>query len=58
MPELNWVYGYPFSYALMAIAAGSLLLFYRSRGLIGNKADAYAKAERFFRGKRRRARDQ
>jgi magnesium transporter len=58
MPELDWAYGYPFSYALMAVAAGSLLLFYRSRGLIGNKADAYAKAERFFRGKRRRARDE
>lgn len=46
MPELNWSWGYPFSFLLMAISAGSLLLYYRSRGLIGTKTDAYAKVRR------------
>lgn len=32
MPELNWIYGYPFAIVLMLCAAGSLLLyFYRQK---------------------------
>lgn len=32
MPELEWIYGYPFSIGLMIASAGSLLLYYRYRG--------------------------
>jgi magnesium transporter len=46
MPELNWVYGYPFAIVLMLASAGSLLLFYRSRGWIGKKGDAYSRVAR------------
>jgi magnesium transporter len=31
MPELEWLHGYPFSLALMAIITGSLFLFFRKR---------------------------
>ncbi len=54
MPELNWHYGYPFSFALMGVSAASLLLYYRSRGLIGSKGDAYSQAKRLFKGKPRK----
>ncbi len=60
MPELNWYWGYPFSFALMVVSAVSLLLFYRSRGLIGSRSDAYARLKKALapgqRAKRRRAR--
>lgn len=46
MPELNWYWGYPFSFALMIVSATSLLVYYRSRGLIGSKKDAYAQVRR------------
>ena len=32
MPELRWVYGYPFSLALMAAVAVGLLMFFRRKG--------------------------
>jgi magnesium transporter len=54
MPELNWHYGYPFSFALMAFSAVTLLLYYRSRGLIGSKGDAYSLAKRLIKGKPRK----
>ncbi|NUO49964.1 MAG: magnesium/cobalt transporter CorA [Polyangiaceae bacterium] len=54
MPELNWHYGYPFSFALMAVSAATLLLYYRSRGLIGSKGDAYSQARRLLKGKPRK----
>ncbi len=31
MPELNWVYGYPFALALMAVVAGLMILFFRKK---------------------------
>ena len=46
MPELNWSWGYPFSFVLMALSATTLVLYYRWRGLIGSKTDAYARARR------------
>ena len=39
MPELNWVYGYPFSLVLMVVSVVILLLFYRSKGWIGRRGD-------------------
>ncbi len=35
MPELNWYYGYPFAYALMAVVTAILLGFFYRRGWIG-----------------------
>ena len=32
MPELNWVFGYPFALVLMALLAGGLLLYFRRKG--------------------------
>ena len=32
MPELRWVYGYPFALALMLVVAVGLMLFFRRRG--------------------------
>jgi magnesium transporter len=32
MPELNWFLGYPFALTLMAIVAGSLVVFFRRKG--------------------------
>ncbi len=36
MPELNWVFGYPFALLLMALIAGGLLLWFRRRGWLGH----------------------
>ncbi len=35
MPELHWVFGYPFSLLVMIASAGGLLLYYRRKGWIG-----------------------
>lgn len=35
MPELNWVFGYPFSLGLMAGTAIIMLLFFRRKGWLG-----------------------
>jgi len=35
MPELQWRWGYPFALGLMALTAGSLLFYFRSRGWLG-----------------------
>jgi magnesium transporter len=35
MPELNWVYGYPFSLLLMASTVLGLLIFFRAKGWLG-----------------------
>jgi magnesium transporter len=32
MPELGWLYGYPFSLALMAAVAIVLILYFRRKG--------------------------
>lgn len=37
MPELRWAFGYPALLVVMAIVAGSLLLFFRRRGWIGSR---------------------
>jgi magnesium transporter len=34
MPELNWLFGYPFSMLLMVLVSAVLLLFFRRRGWI------------------------
>ncbi|HEY5947088.1 MAG TPA: magnesium/cobalt transporter CorA [Kofleriaceae bacterium] len=39
MPELSWLYGYPFALGLMAVIAASILLWFRHRGWLGNKDD-------------------
>jgi magnesium transporter len=39
MPELRWYLGYPFALALMAIAAGGLLWYFRRKGWIGGGRD-------------------
>jgi magnesium transporter len=53
MPELEWYWGYPFSFLLMLLSVASLLIYYRSRGLIGKKGDAYSKARTALRRVRR-----
>jgi magnesium transporter len=35
MPELEWVYGYPFALLLMAMVAGGLMYFFWRRGWLG-----------------------
>jgi magnesium transporter len=35
MPELQWYYGYPFAYGIMAVITGVMLWFFRSKGWIG-----------------------
>ena len=35
MPETQWYYGYPVVLGAMAIIAGSLLLYFRRRGWLG-----------------------
>jgi magnesium transporter len=37
MPELSWLYGYPFALGLMAVIAGSILYWFRRRGWLGSK---------------------
>ena len=37
MPELKWVYGYPFALGLMAAVAAGLLLWFRRKGWIGRR---------------------
>jgi magnesium transporter len=32
MPELNWVFGYPFALGLMVVAAGGLYSMFKRRG--------------------------
>jgi magnesium transporter len=32
MPELNWMFGYPFVLFLMAATAGGMLLFFKRKG--------------------------
>ncbi len=39
MPELGWLYGYPFALGLMAAIAGGILLWFRRRGWLGNNKD-------------------
>jgi magnesium transporter len=39
MPELSWLYGYPFALGLMAVIAGSILYWFRRRGWLGNQDD-------------------
>jgi magnesium transporter len=34
MPELNWYWGYPTALGIMAVTAGSLLIFFRRKGWI------------------------
>ena len=35
MPELDWVWGYPFALALMLLTAGGMLFFFRRKGWLG-----------------------
>lgn len=35
MPELNWYWGYPFSLALMLVAAAASLLYFKKKGWFG-----------------------
>jgi magnesium transporter len=57
MPELKWFFGYPFSLVLMAVSAGTLLLYYRSKGWIGAEGSWGASpARRIKKILRRRAR--
>jgi magnesium transporter len=37
MPELDWVWGYPGALGLMVVVAGSILLWFRRRGWIGQR---------------------
>jgi magnesium transporter len=36
MPELNWVYGYPFTLGLMAAVALSMLIYFRKKRWLGS----------------------
>ncbi len=46
MPELNWVYGYPFSLGLMVLSSLVLFVYYRRKGWIGHQGDTYTKMMR------------
>ncbi|MFN0251087.1 MAG: magnesium/cobalt transporter CorA [Kofleriaceae bacterium] len=35
MPELGWIYGYPFALGLMAVVVIGILIFFRAKGYIG-----------------------
>jgi len=37
MPEISWVFGYPFALGLMAVVAIGILLFFRRRGWLGQR---------------------
>jgi magnesium transporter len=37
MPELEWVWGYPGALGLMVVVAGSILLWFRHRGWLGQR---------------------
>lgn len=39
MPEVKWVFGYPFALLLMAVVAGAILLFFRHKGWIWQGSD-------------------
>ncbi len=38
MPELKWLFGYPFALVLMVGSAGGLLFYYRQKGWIGRRS--------------------
>jgi magnesium transporter len=42
MPELNWHYGYPFVFCLMAGAALATFLYFRRKGWVGSSKDPEA----------------
>lgn len=56
MPEIEWLYGYPFALGLMAAVAIAILAFFRHKGWIGSGGDAMAKASRAKRKKRQNER--
>jgi magnesium transporter len=37
MPELRWIYGYPFALGVMALTAGGLAYWFRSKGWLGGR---------------------
>ena len=37
LPELGWVYGYPFALGLMALSSAALLTYFWRKGSIGNR---------------------
>lgn len=39
MPELGWRYGYPAILLLMALIAGGLIIWFRSKGWIGRRKE-------------------
>jgi len=39
MPELSWIYGYPFALGVMAVVAGGILLWFRRRGYLGARQE-------------------
>lgn len=39
MPELRWRYGYPLALGFMGVTAGGLMLFFRSKGWLGERKD-------------------
>ena len=38
MPELEWVFGYPFALGLMAVVGVTILFWFRHKGWIGSGA--------------------
>ena len=46
MPELHWLWGYPFALLLMAGVGVSILLYFRHKGWIGNPDSANARRRR------------
>ena len=46
MPELHWLWGYPFALLLMAGVGGSILYYFRYKGWIGNPGAANARRRR------------
>ena len=57
MPELRWRYGYFFAIGAMALTAMGLLLFFRSKGWLGDGGDRDKHASEAAKGKRGAGRD-
>jgi magnesium transporter len=52
MPELKWVYGYPFVLGLMAAVTTGILIFFRMKGYIGGRKDREPRERTTSRGKK------
>jgi magnesium transporter len=55
MPELKWLYGYPFALGVMAVVALGILLWFRRRGWIGTRDELPGERPRAMASAKRRS---